>query len=65
MTHTLTVTGMTCNSCANKVTDAIAGVAGVTDLDVDVASGEVSFAGDVDPARVRAAIEQAGYRVAS
>lgn len=62
-THTLTVSGMTCNSCATKVTNAVSDVAGVTDLDVDVATGTVSFTGDIDPGQVRGAIEQVGYNV--
>ena len=38
-TATYTVVGMTCNGCVNKVTNAVEEVAGVDDIDVDVATG--------------------------
>ena len=58
-----TIAGMTCNSCATKVTEAVVGLEGVTDLDVDLATGTLTVTGDVDANGVRAAITTAGYQV--
>jgi copper chaperone CopZ len=63
--RTYTVTGMTCGHCVMSVTEEVSEVAGVTDVDVDLASGRLSVSGDefADDA-VRAAVEDAGYEVA-
>lgn len=63
---TFAVTGMTCGHCAAAVTEEVEKVAGVTDVSVDVASGQVTVTSTapVDPAAVRAAVEEAGYQVA-
>ncbi|MFJ6728029.1 heavy-metal-associated domain-containing protein [Streptomyces sp. NPDC091281] len=59
------VTGMTCSHCAASVTEEVSQVPGVTGVDVDVAVGSVSVTGTgLDDARLRAAIEEAGYQVA-
>lgn len=65
-TSTYTVKGMTCSGCMNKVTTAVTGVAGVNDVDVDIATGEVTVISDkpIDSELVRAAIADAGYEVA-
>ncbi|MFC7487926.1 heavy-metal-associated domain-containing protein [Knoellia sp. CPCC 206453] len=63
-TSSYTVQGMTCNSCATKVTNAVNHVVGVTDTDVDLTTGTLTVAGpDVSDAAVRDAITGAGYRV--
>ena len=38
-TSTYTVVGMTCGHCVNAVTEEVSAVPGVTDVDVDLASG--------------------------
>lgn len=64
-TNSYVVTGMTCGSCASKVTAAVETVPGVQDIDVDIASGELSVSGEsVEDAAVREAIAAAGYKVA-
>lgn len=55
------VTGMTCGSCATKVTTAVSKVAGVTGTAVDVANSTVIVSGHVDDAAISAAIAEAGY----
>ena len=55
------VTGMTCGHCQQAVENEIGGVAGVTGVDVDLATGRVEVHGDVDDTAVRGAIEEAGY----
>jgi copper chaperone len=66
-TATYTVKGMTCDHCVRAVTEEIGKLAGVTGVDVDLASGRVTVAGGgtVDDAAVRAAVEEAGYEVAT
>jgi copper chaperone len=65
-TATYTVVGMTCGHCVTSVTEEVAQVAGVTGVDVDLASGGLTVASDapVDEDAVRAAVEEAGYEVA-
>jgi len=57
------VEGMSCSSCATKVTDAVSRVPGVAGSDVDLATATLTVSGDVDDAAIRSAIEAAGYRV--
>lgn len=59
------VKGMTCSGCMAKVTTAVNGVAGVNEVDADVATGEVTVVseGPVDAQLVRAAVKEAGYEV--
>ncbi|MFE6615819.1 heavy-metal-associated domain-containing protein [Amycolatopsis sp. NPDC057786] len=59
------VKGMTCSGCLGKVTTAVNGVAGVSEVDADVATGEVTVVseGPVDAELVRSAVKEAGYEV--
>jgi copper chaperone CopZ len=65
-TATYTVVGMTCGHCVNAVTDEVSQVPGVTEVDVDLASGGLTVTSDapVDDSAVLAAVEEAGYEVA-
>jgi copper chaperone CopZ len=60
---TYTVAGMTCGSCATKVTEAVRDLAGVTHLDVDLATGTLTVTGDVKTDQVRGAVTAAGYQI--
>ncbi|HVE98419.1 MAG TPA: heavy-metal-associated domain-containing protein [Mycobacteriales bacterium] len=62
-TETYTVTGMTCQHCVTSVTEEVSALPGVTAVDVELASGRVTVdsAEPLDEARVRAAVEEAGY----
>jgi copper chaperone len=63
----MTVQGMTCGGCVNSVKRALGNIAGVTQADVDLASGRVSVDyddGKTSPAALKDAIEDAGYDVA-
>jgi copper chaperone CopZ len=64
---TFSVTGMTCEHCRRAVTAEIAAVDGVETVTVDLASGIVTVTADrpVDRADIAAAVDEAGYRVAS
>lgn len=66
-TATYTVTGMTCGHCVSAVSSEIAKLPGVSNVDVDLASGRVTVASTepLDAAAVRAAVDEAGYEVTS
>ncbi len=66
-TTTVTVTGMTCEHCVRSVHEELTKLDGVDDVDVDLASGQVTMrtSGPVKPDAVRAAVEEAGYEVSS
>ena len=66
-TSVYTVKGMTCSGCMNKVTGAVSGLAGVSEVDADIASGELTVVSDgpVDAQLVRSAVKEAGYEVLS
>lgn len=64
-TRTYTVTGMTCAHCVASVEEEVGGLPGVTDVEVELASGRLAVtAAEVDDAAVRAAVAEAGYEVA-
>ncbi len=62
---TYTVTGMTCGHCVNAVTEEVVKIAGVSDVQVDLASGAVRVASEsqLDDAAVKEAVEEAGYEL--
>ncbi|MGQ0632706.1 MAG: heavy-metal-associated domain-containing protein [Sporichthyaceae bacterium] len=64
MSTTYTVIGMTCGHCVTSVTEEVAELPGVTDVDVDLASGRLTVSGDTTPDAVRGAVEEAGYQLA-
>jgi copper chaperone CopZ len=61
-----TVTGMTCGHCVASVTEEVQEIPGVTDVQVDLASGSLRFTSEqpVCDADVKAAVEEAGYQLA-
>ena len=65
-TSTYTVTGMTCGHCVSSVTEEVSALAGVSDVEVDLASGRVTVMSTepLDDSAVRAAVEEAGYHLA-
>jgi copper ion binding protein len=62
---TYSVTGMTCDHCVRAVEAEIGKIAGVASVTADLAAGQVTLRTNVpvDPAAVRAAVEEAGYEV--
>ena len=62
----ITVTGMTCEHCEKAVRTEISAIPGVSQVAVDLASGEVEILAEPAPdlAALRAAVEEAGYRLA-
>lgn len=61
----LAIEGMTCASCVGRVERALAAVPGVHEVTVNLATETASVQAepDVEPARLAAAVEQAGYGV--
>lgn len=64
---TFIVTGMTCGSCAGKVTDAVEQIPGITDVDIDLSTGGITLNSDepIDDDAVKDAVEGAGYQLAA
>jgi copper ion binding protein len=60
-----TVVGMTCGHCAASVTEEVTGIDGVSNVDVDLASGNVTVTSSepISDDAIRAAVEEAGYSV--
>ena len=61
------VVGMTCGHCVAAVTSEVSKIDGVTKVDVDLDSGAVTVESDrpIDPNAFAAAIDEAGYALAS
>ena len=65
-TLTYTVPGMSCGHCRAAVSTEVSQVAGVDQVDVDLETKVVTVTGEgIADADVRAAIDDAGYDVAS
>jgi copper chaperone len=65
-TRDYTVAGMTCAHCVISVREEVSEVPGVIAVDVDLASGQMSVsAEDLNDDAIRAAVEEAGYELAS
>ncbi|MEV0245004.1 copper ion binding protein [Nocardia sp. NPDC050712] len=64
---TYTVKGMTCEHCVGAVKSEIGKIDGVTSVDVDLATGavRVESGNPVTDAEIAAAVDEAGYEVAS
>jgi copper chaperone len=64
--RSIAVTGMTCDHCATAVRAEIGKLPGVTDVDVDIAAGNVRITGEPLPGdtSLRQAVEEAGYELA-
>lgn len=67
-TTTYTVRGMTCGHCVNAVTEELLTIMGVTDVAIDLVEGgdstvSVTSTDPLDPAQVKAAVDEAGYEL--
>ena len=63
---TYTVSGMTCGHCVSSVSEEVAQIAGVSTVDVDLATGQVTVTSqnELDRVQVQRAVEEAGYQLA-
>lgn len=65
-TRDYTVVGMTCAHCVMSVREEVSEAPGVIAVDLDLASGRMNVAGEgLSDEAIRAAVEEAGYEVAS
>lgn len=66
-TATYTVSGMTCGHCVAAVTEELSKLPGVTAVDVELDGGFVTVESErpLDDGAVRAAVDEAGYELAS
>lgn len=57
------VTGMTCGHCEMSVREEVGEIPGIKDIQVSAQTGKLSVTadGDIDDAKVIAAVEEAGY----
>ena len=67
VTTTYEVAGMTCSHCASSVTAEVVKLPGVSNVQVDVASGRVTVTSQapIETESFVAAIDEAGYEVVS
>ena len=66
-TSTYDVAGMTCGHCSSAVSREIGALPGVCDVTVDLPTGRVAVCSDREMTRdeIAAAVDEAGYRLAS
>lgn len=62
---TVKIKGMSCGHCVASVTKALEAIEGVTNVKVDLATGEATYdeGQPVDISRIRAAISAIGFEV--
>ena len=67
VTHEYVVSGMHCNHCVHSVTEELSAVSGVTDVKVDLGSGQLIVISDAEIPfeNIEAAVDEAGYSVAT
>ena len=70
VTQDVLVEGMTCSHCVSSVSEELSALDGVAFVAVDLNAGgssrvTIHSAAPVDPAAVRAAVEEAGYSLAT
>ncbi len=64
MKKVLSIEGMSCGHCVARVERAIAGIQGVTSVQVDLANKHAVVEGGLlDDAQLKAAVADAGYEV--
>ncbi|GAA2709930.1 heavy-metal-associated domain-containing protein [Micromonospora olivasterospora] len=63
VTTTYQVQGMTCGHCVNAVSAEVGAIEGVSEVQVDLATGRVTVTSErpLDTDAVRAAVDEAGY----
>jgi copper chaperone len=64
-TRTYSVPGISCGHCKAAIEGELDGVAGIESVVVDIDAKTVAVTGEVGEDAVRAAVDEAGYEVAS
>jgi len=67
VTSEYVVSGMHCQHCVSSVTEEVSAVSGVTDVKVDLKSGQLMVISDSEIPfdSIEAAVDEAGYGVAT
>jgi len=65
MERTYSVPEISCGHCKAAIEGEVAKVAGVTLVEVDIAERTVRVLGDADDTAIVAAIDEAGYEIAT
>ena len=67
VTREYIVSVMHCHHCASSVTEEVSAVNGVTDVKVDLDSGQLIVISEIEISfeSIEAAVDEAGYRVAA
>jgi copper chaperone len=67
VTREYLVSGMHCNHCVSSVTEEVSAVSGVTDVKVDLGSGQLIVISDAEIPfeNIETAVDEAGYSVAT
>jgi copper chaperone CopZ len=67
MQTTINVSGMTCGHCVSAVTMELSLLPSVTEVEVDLETGQVTITSDIamDQTQVATAIDEAGYELVS
>jgi copper chaperone len=67
MQTTIKVSGMTCGHCVSAVTMELSLLPSVTEVNVDLESGQVEITSDevLDQSKIASAIDEAGYELES
>ena len=61
---TINVSGMTCNHCKQSVTNAIMGCDNVSDVKIDLDSGNVFISGEkIKLDEIYSAVEKSGFKI--
>lgn len=60
---TLKVQGMKCQHCAGSTKNALEGIDGISNAEVDLDKGEVHFDGSADMETIKAAVKNVGFQV--
>ncbi len=60
--HTIQVKGMSCQHCRAAVKEALEEL-GLTEVEVDLESGRVTYRGEAEGEALRAAIDDAGFEL--
>lgn len=55
------VTGMTCNGCVKKATEAVSKVQGFENADFDLEAGTAEITGEIDPQAAVQVLTEVGY----
>jgi copper chaperone len=65
ITREYVISGMHCHHCVSSVTEEVLGVSGVTDVEVDLGSGQLIVVSDAEIPfeNIEAAVDEAGYSV--